>query len=68
MRYTVSISANDPTASGLNVNVQVDADNILDAHAAAGPLLANIVKASGLMVAPPAVDAAPAAPPALSKA
>jgi len=45
MRYQVSINSADPTLPGLNLNVQVEADDALGALDKAKPELAKVIAA-----------------------
>lgn len=60
MRYNVTIQAIDPKANGMNMNVIVEANNVLHAIDLAGPKLAAIIAASGLQVQPVPADPTPA--------
>lgn len=45
MKYTVTVNSADPAVPGLNLSVQVEADNVLDALEAARPALKATVAA-----------------------
>ena len=60
--YTVSIQASDPRGQTLNLNVQVEAENVLQALELARPRLQVILEAGGLQVKPTAEAAPPTEP------
>jgi hypothetical protein len=51
MMYTVSISSNQAAGGNVNMNVPVEATDVLDALDKARAQLAETIKASGLAIA-----------------
>ena len=49
-KYNVSVNSADPNAPGLNLNVQVEATDIIAAIEAAAPALQKTLDAGGLTV------------------
>ena len=69
-RFTVSINSQAGGDAGLNLNVQVEAENVIEALEAAKAQLWKTIEASGLALAAaaPAAAVAVAEPPSASAA
>jgi hypothetical protein len=56
VKYNVTVNSADPAIPGLNLTVQVDADNVIDALEAAKPAMGRTVDAIRGQLPPPVPD------------